>query len=39
VLGTRALCCASGLARARTWRLTLGRDHERNWQALAPLLD
>jgi hypothetical protein len=39
VLGTRALCCATGLARAQTWRLTLGRDHERNWEALAPLLN
>jgi hypothetical protein len=39
VLATRSLCCASGLARARTWRLTLGRDHERNWAALAPLLE
>jgi hypothetical protein len=34
----RARCCAAGLRRARVWRLTLGRDHERNWQALLPLL-
>jgi hypothetical protein len=38
IVTTRALCCAGGLARARTWRLTLGRDQERNWAALAPLL-
>jgi hypothetical protein len=35
---TRATCCAAGLARARVWRATLGRDHERNWAALEPLL-
>jgi hypothetical protein len=35
---TRSACCAAGLAKASTWRLTLGRDHERNWDALAPLL-
>jgi len=35
---SRARCCASGLRRARVWRLTLGRDHERNWEALRPLL-
>lgn len=35
---TRSACCAAGLARASTWRLTLGRDHDRNWAALAPLL-
>jgi hypothetical protein len=34
----RARCCAAGLRGARVWRLTLGRDHERNWQALLPLL-
>jgi hypothetical protein len=39
IVGTRALCCAGGLARAQTWQLTLGRDHERNWAALAPLLN
>ena len=38
VFAIRALCCAAGLTRARVWRATLGRDHERNWQALAPLL-
>jgi hypothetical protein len=36
---TRARSCAAGLARARVWRLTLGRDHERNWAAIRPLLD
>jgi hypothetical protein len=35
---TRAACCAAGLARAQVWRATLGRDHEANWEALAPLL-
>ena len=34
----RARCCAAGLRRARVWRLTLGRDHERNWDALEPAL-
>jgi hypothetical protein len=37
VAWTRAACCGAGLARAKVWRLTLGRDHERNWAALAPL--
>jgi hypothetical protein len=36
---TRVACCAAGLAGARVWRLTLGRDHERNWAALESLLD
>ncbi len=35
---TRAACCAAGLARARVWLLTMGRDHDRNWSALEPLL-
>jgi hypothetical protein len=34
----RARCCGAGLRRAQVWRLTLGRDHERNWDALRPLL-
>lgn len=34
----RAACCAAGLARARVWSLTLGRDHDANWQALSPVL-
>jgi hypothetical protein len=34
----RATCCAAGLARARVWRATLGRDRDRNWAALEPLL-
>lgn len=38
VATTRSLHCLSGLARAKTWRLTLGRDHDRNWEALQPLL-
>lgn len=37
-LATRGACCAVALARAKTWSLTLGRDHERNWSALAALL-
>lgn len=36
--GIRLACSAGVLARARTWRLTLGRDREANWAALAPLL-
>lgn len=35
---TRALSCAACLRRADVWRLTVGRDFERNWQALLPLL-
>lgn len=35
---TRAACCAAALRRARTWRLTVGRDQDANWAALAPLL-
>jgi hypothetical protein len=38
VAATRARCCAAALRRAKVWRLTLGRDHERNWEALRPLL-
>ncbi|MEK6278395.1 MAG: hypothetical protein AABM29_10330 [Actinomycetota bacterium] len=34
----RTACCAAALARARVWRLTLGRDHDRNWAELLPLL-
>lgn len=40
-LGTaasRAKCCGAALRGAHAWRLGLGRDHERNWDALAPLL-
>ena len=39
IAGSRAHSRAAGLARARVWRLTLGRDHERNWAAIKPLLD
>lgn len=35
---TRSVCCAAALGKAHVWRLTLGRDHERNWEALQPLL-
>jgi hypothetical protein len=38
IAATRASCCAAGLRRARVWRLTAGRDHERNWEAVLPLL-
>jgi len=34
----RTRCCGAGLRRARVWRLTLGRDHDANWEALRPLL-
>jgi hypothetical protein len=34
----RIRCCAAALRRARVWRLTLGRDTERNWHALDPLM-
>jgi hypothetical protein len=36
---TRARCSAAALSGARVWRLTTGRDHERNWAALRPLLE
>jgi hypothetical protein len=36
--GMRARCCAAGLRQAKVWRLVLGRDHDRNWEALRPLL-
>jgi len=38
VVATRTACCSAVLARAKVWRLTVGRDHARNWDALAPLL-
>ena len=38
VAWTRTACSAAALARARVWRLTLGRDLDRNWAALLPLL-
>ena len=39
VAATRTAWCSGVLARAKVWRLTVGRDHARNWDALAPLLD
>lgn len=39
VAATRTMCCTGVLARAKVWQLTVGRDHARNWEALAPLLD
>jgi hypothetical protein len=38
IAATRVTCCAGALARAKVWRLTVGRDHSRNWEVLAPLL-
>jgi hypothetical protein len=38
VAATRTACCSAALARAKVWRLTAGRNHERNWESLAPLL-
>jgi hypothetical protein len=35
---TRVACCGAGLARARVWHATLGRDGERNWDLLRTLL-
>lgn len=35
---SRGACCASAVSRAKTWRLSMGRDHERTWDALATLL-
>ena len=34
----RGACCAAGLARASVWRLTVGRNHDHNWNALQRLL-
>jgi hypothetical protein len=39
VAARRASCCATALARADVWELTLGRDHDENWRVLRPLLD
>jgi hypothetical protein len=36
---TRSLAVAGALRRARVWRLELGRDHERNWEAVRCLVD
>jgi hypothetical protein len=38
VAAMRARCCAVAARRAQVWELTLGRDHERNWSTLEPLL-
>jgi hypothetical protein len=35
---SRSAHAAAGLARAKVWRLRLGRDPEQNWRALEPLL-
>ena len=34
----RSAACAAALRRAQVWRLTLGRDSERNWETLRTLL-
>jgi hypothetical protein len=34
----RSACCAAGLARATVWRMTVGRDHDRNWAVLRDLV-
>ncbi len=39
IAATRTTCCTGVLARANVWRLTVGRDHSRNWEALGALLD
>jgi hypothetical protein len=38
IVGTRVLCSAAAIAEANVWRLTMARDHDQNWKALAPLL-
>lgn len=38
VAASRTASCAAGLARARVWTLTLGRDHQANWEALGAIL-
>jgi hypothetical protein len=38
LLARRAAACGAALPRVRVWRLTIGRDRERNWEALGPLL-
>lgn len=38
VATARALHCLSALARAQTWQLTIGRDHDRNWELVRTLL-
>ena len=35
----RAWCCGQALARARTWRLRLGRDLDSNWASISRLLE
>jgi hypothetical protein len=36
---TRSVCATAVLARARLWRLWVGRDQDRNWTVLRGLLD
>ena len=35
---SRSICAAAVLARARVWRLWVGRDHDRNWSVVRELL-
>jgi hypothetical protein len=37
VVANRTVCCARALPRVQVWDLVLGRDRERNWDALGPL--
>jgi hypothetical protein len=37
VVAARTACCARALPRVQVWDLVLGRDRERNWDALGPL--
>jgi hypothetical protein len=39
VAAIRARCAAAAVRRARVWRLWVGRDHQRNWDALRVLLE
>ena len=34
----RSAACAALVRRAQVWRFVLGRDRDRNWAALEPLL-
>jgi hypothetical protein len=38
IAASRAACCAAALRRARVWSFTVGRDEERNWEALRELI-
>lgn len=38
-VASRASICVTAVKRARVWELRLGRDQERNWEALRPLVE